>query len=319
MASLKTLGIAIGAGLASALLFAASARGGLLAIVIAGLTPLPVMIAALGFAQATGLVAAGVATLVTVALLDPFSGALFGVIIAFPAWWLSYLSLLARPKLREPATPAPGLAWYPIGRVAMWAALLTAALFLAIGAATLLHYGGFQKALTSIAAEMKAAMIAAEAERPFADQAGIVVQLMPPLLAGLTFLALAVNLWLAARIVQGSGLLARPWPALPEHLRLPRPAALILIAAGLTTFAGGPVGVAAGVVFTPLGLAFVLQGLGTAHALTRGLAARRAVLCAIYLVTLSLAPSLLALVVLGLVDCLTPLRRPRAVPPSPST
>lgn len=317
MASLRTIGIAIGAGLASALLFAASAKGGALALVIVGLTPLPVMIATLGFAQATGLVAAAVAALVVGTLLEPLSGAAFGALVAFPAWWLSYLSLLARP--RPQASTSPELAWYPIGRVTMWAAILTAALFLAIGAATLLHYGGFQKALASIAAEMKAAMVAADAERSFADQAGIVVQLMPPLLAGLTFLALVVNLWLAARIVQGSGLLVRPWPALPEHLRLPRPAAFMLIAAGLVTFAGGPIGVAAGVVFTPLGLAFVLQGLGAAHALTRGLAARRAILCAIYLVTLSLAPSLLALVVLGLVDCLTPLRRPRAVPPSPST
>lgn len=315
MASLRTLGIAAGAGLASALLFAASAKGGALALVIAAVTPLPVMIAALGFAQATGLVAAAVASLVTAALLGPLSGALFGVLIAFPAWWLAYLSLLARPA--PPGTPATvPLAWYPIGRVAAWAALLTAALFLAFGAATLLHYGGYGKALTSIAAEMRAAMIVTEAERSFADQAGLMVRLVPLVLAGLTFLALTVNLWLAARVVQGSGLLARPWPPLPENLRLPRPTASILIAAGVASFVGGPVGVAAGIVFAPLSLAFVMQGLGTAHALTRGLAARRAILCGIYLVTLSLAPSLLALLVLGLVDCLTPLRRPRAVPPS---
>ncbi len=317
MASLKTLGIAIGAGLASALLFAASAKGGALALVIACVTPLPIMIAALGFAQATGLMAAAVSSLVVGALLGLLPGVFFGVLIGFPAWWLAYLSLLARPVVRT-APGGSGLAWYPVGGVVAWAALLAAAIVLAFGAATVWHYGGYQQTITSLSADIRAALAAAEAERSIADPAGIVVRLMPPLLAGFTFLALSVNLWLAARVVQGSGLLSRPWPSLPENLRLQRVAAFVLVGAGLVAFFGGIVGVASGVIVVPLSLAFVLQGLGAAHALTRGLAARRLILTVIYFVTLSLTPSLLALVVLGVVDCLTPLRRQQALPPSPS-
>jgi hypothetical protein len=63
----------------------------------------------------------------------------------------------------------------------------------------------------------------------------------------------------------------------------------------------------------------MLQGLGAAHALTRGLAARRLILFAIYFITLSVIPSLLALAVLGVIDCLLPLRQKhRPSTPSPT-
>lgn len=319
MASLKTLAIAAGAGLASALLFAVFARGGALAIFVMVAAPLPVMIAALGFAQATGLMAAAVASCVVAVLLGPLPGVFFGVLIAFPAWWLAYLVLLARPNPTV-ALPsgAPALVWYPLGRVVTLGALLMAAVVLALGTATVLHYGGYAATVRAVTAHLKAALADVEAERPMADQAGTVASLMPPIMAGLTFFMLMLDLWLAGRVVQGSGLLSRPWPALPENLRLPRTAAVLLILAGVVAALGGVVGVASGVVAAPLSVAFMLQGLAAAHALTRGLAARRLILCAVYFVVLSLVPSALALAVLGLVDCLLPLRRREAVTPSPS-
>lgn len=317
MAPLKPFGIAAGAGLASALLFAASAKGGPLAIVIAYVTPLPVMIATLGFAQATGLLAAGVGCVTVAAVLGLLPGLFFGVLIGFPSWWLGYLTLLGRKLPGDQQGAAPALAWYPVGRIVAWGAALVAAVILAFGFATLLHYGGYAKAVTALTAHLGAVLGEAGAKSPFAASAGAVVRLLPPLMAASTFLMLMVNLWLAARIVQGSGLLSRPWPPLPESLRLPKWAAALLVAAGLATLLGDLAGLVSGVVVAPLSVAFVLQGLGAAHALTRGLAARRLILFAIYFITLSLVPSLLALAVLGVVDCLTPLRRPRAVPPSP--
>ena len=48
-------------------------------------------------------------------------------------------------------------------------------------------------------------------------------------------LLLAVNLWLAARTIEISGRLRRPWPPLPETLSLPRIVApIFLLAAGLS-------------------------------------------------------------------------------------
>ncbi|MDX7950922.1 DUF2232 domain-containing protein [Lichenihabitans sp. Uapishka_5] len=321
MASLKPIGVAAGAGLASALLFAASAKGGPLAIVIAYATPLPIMIATLGFAQATGLIAAGVGTVTILALLGLLPAVFFAVLIGLPSWWLGYLSLLGRPTAEPVPTvssAAPAMAWYPIGRVAASGAALVTLVVLGFGAATLAHYGGYETAVAALTAHLKTMLAQAGPEGQLAEAAGSVVRLLPSLMAASTFLMLMLNLWVAGRVVQGSGLLARPWPTLPEHLRLPRWAAYVLVGAALATLLGSIAGMVAGVVLAPLAVAFVLQGLGAAHALTRGLAARRLILFAIYFITLSLVPSLLALAVLGVVDCLTPLRRPRALPPTPS-
>lgn len=317
MASLRTLAIAAGAGLASALLFAAFAKGGALAVLAMVAAPLPVMIAALGFTQSSGLIAAAIASCVAAVLLGPITGVLFGLLIAFPAWWLAYLLLLARPAPAAPAA-APVLVWYPLGRVVTLGALLMAAVVLAFGAATVLRYGGYDATVAALTAHIKAELATVEAQGALADQASLAAGVMPSILAGMTFFVLMLDLWLAARVVQGSGLLTRPWPALPENLRLPRGAAVALIGALLAILVGGLVGVASGVVAAPLGVAFMLQGLAAAHALTRGLAARRLILCVVYFVVLSLVPSALALTVLGLVDCLLPLRRREAATPSPS-
>ncbi len=317
MASTRTIGIAIGAGLASALLFAASAKGAALALVIAYVTPLPVMIAALGFGQATGLLAAGVASVAIALLLGTLAGGFFGVLIGFPSWWLAYLSLLARP-VSPPVQGAgsPVMAWYPIGRVVTWGAALVTFVILAFGAATLLHFGGFDATIASLSKHLKEILDGASAEAPILDSAAAIIRVLPGLMAGSTFLMLMLNLWLAARVVQGSGLLTRPWPALPENLRFPKVAAAVLIGAGLVLFVGGAAGVACGVIVGPLLVGFILQGLGAAHALTPGLAARRLILFAIYFITFSIVPSLIALAVLGVIDCLLPLRQKR--PPTPA-
>ena len=122
---------------------------------------------------------------------------------------------------------------------------------------------------------------------------------------------LSVNLWLAARAVKVSDRLPRPWPNLPDHLRLPR-----LAAAGFAVLAAGrllpaPFGVAAGVLAAALGTVFAFEGLATAHVLTRGIPARPIALGAVYLTVVLLRPGpVYALALLGCIDCLVPgLRR----------
>src|SRR5262249_25234390 len=57
--------------------------------------PLPILIAALGWSHMAGLIAAASATAAIVALSGTFFVAV--PVIAFGAWWLGYLALLARP------------------------------------------------------------------------------------------------------------------------------------------------------------------------------------------------------------------------------
>src|SRR5438552_18330424 len=102
--------VGLGAGAASALLFASVASGSLLATLLFCLAPLPILIAALGWNHWAGLVA-GLAAAATLGMALEFHFfAVFLLGIALPAWWLSYLSLLARPVAANGST---ALEWYP--------------------------------------------------------------------------------------------------------------------------------------------------------------------------------------------------------------
>src|ERR1044071_3436786 len=107
--------VGLGAGAAASLLFASVASGSLAAIFLFYLAPLPILIAALGWSHWAGLIAASVVAAVIGYLSGLFFISVF--VIAFGAWWLGYLALLARP-----ATNGGGeaLEWYPVGRLVLW-------------------------------------------------------------------------------------------------------------------------------------------------------------------------------------------------------
>ena len=119
--------IGIGAGAAAALLFASVTSGSWLSILLFYLAPLPIMIAGLGWSHWAALTAAlagavGLgAVFGTVFLLAFLAGA------GFPAWWLGYLAMLARPVAAPPTAVVrmlPSFEWYPPGRLVVWAAAL---------------------------------------------------------------------------------------------------------------------------------------------------------------------------------------------------
>lgn len=307
----KLVGIAVGAGVASALLFIVSATASLAAVAFAYLTPLPIMIAALGFGQMSGGVAALVGGTTIALALGPMSGLTFVLILGLPAWWLAYVFLLARPMPQ-------GVEWYPLSKVVLWVAALAAGPVLVIGAVVIGRYGGFQPAVSAIAARLHAVFGSAQlpGNLAYAD----LVRAAPVAMAASTFFMLAFNLWLGGRIVLISQRLTRPWPGVADGIRLPRPVAIFFFALLAGVFVlPDPLRIAAAVVASALAMAFVSEGLAAAHVLTRGLKARRAVLAAIYAVVVLLIPwPLFALIVLGCLDALFALRG-RPVLPPPST
>src|SRR5712672_1303576 len=119
----------LGAGTAAALLFASVFSGSVAAMLLPLLSPLPILIVALGWSHWAAPIATATAGAALAAMnVDLLAAFLFGV--GLPAWWLGYLTLLARP------TPA-GHQWYPIGRLVLWAACIYAF----IVGATLLSVG----------------------------------------------------------------------------------------------------------------------------------------------------------------------------------
>ena len=126
--------IALVTGAASALMFASSTTGGMLSALLAWLSPLPIMIAALGWGSMIGLISAGAAAFATALMIHPVTLVAFLVAVALPAWWLGHVTLLAKPSEQDPQQ----LDWYPVGRILVWIMMIVAA----CGALALLALAG---------------------------------------------------------------------------------------------------------------------------------------------------------------------------------
>ncbi len=278
--------VGLGAGAAAALLFASVVSGSIAAIFLFYLAPLPILIAALGWSHVAGLIAAASATAVVVALSGIFFIAV--PVIAFGAWWLGYLALLARP-----ATNGGGgaLEWYPAGRLVLWAAVIGTL----IVAAAVPNFGTDQQSLQ--------AALRKTYERILRDQSlvDVLVVAVPPAAAVFSTIINVLNLWLAARVVKISGRLKRPWPDLAAWT-LPTSTPAFLAAAIAGSFLPDLLGVLAGAFAASLLMAFAMLGFAVLHAITRGMSTRALVLAAVYAATVVLGWPVLAMSILGLAE-----------------
>lgn len=292
--------IGIGAGAAAALLFASVASGSWLSIVLFYLAPLPIMIAGLGWSHWAAMVAVSAGALAV--------GAVFGSVLFFaflagaavPAWWLSYLTMLARPATAgaNGGTPA-ALEWYPPGRLVAWAALLAGLVVVVAIPNFGIDAESFRKALHAALIGMfpvdKDPVIAARTDRVV----GFLVTAIPPAAAILATITNVINLWLAARVVNFSGLLKRPWPDLAA-MSFPRSMVAALAVAMAVSFAGGLIGVVGGVLSASLMMAYGILGFAVLHAITRGIKSRPFVLGGVYASVAVFGWPILALCLLGI-------------------
>ncbi|AWN41818.1 DUF2232 domain-containing protein [Methylobacterium durans] len=322
------LGIGIGAGLVSALLFGVLLKATPLAIVLYLLAPLPILIVGLGWSHKAALVAAATGSIALALIVTPFLGLGFGAYLALPAWWLAYLALLGRPG-------ADGsLEWYPTGRLLGWTAATAALAFVAIAVIASPNYETFHAQLRSMSASIvrvqpsrqpapksetaqpDQAPAAGGAEAPSepaggqqAEVADALARIAPALATQGLALLLTFYLWAAARIVQVSGRLPRPWPDIPSTV-MPRAVLGLLGASVLLGFLPGYAGVLGTALAGSLSAAFALQGLAAFHDRSRGRAGRPALLFGLYLVLfVTQGIALFALTLFGIADTALNLRR----------
>lgn len=308
--------IGLGAGATAALLFASVTTGAWPSIILFYLAPLPIMIAGIGWSHWAALIASLTGAL---ALGFMFGAMLFMAFLAtagLPAWWLSYLAMLARPAANTAANDNTGaLEWYPTGRLVLWAAAL-ATLVVVVAIATLGGSAeGFRTALHDALAEILRAMTDTPADKPLvvpgiADAERLIqafVLVLPPATAVIATVTNTANLWLAGRVVNFSGQLKRPWPQL-SAITFPKLALAALAAAIAVTFVGGLAGIVATVLAAALMMAFGLLGFAVLHSVTRGWNGRQFLLGAVYAAVLLLEWPLLAVCVIGLIDTLIDLR-----------
>lgn len=315
--------IGIGAGLVAALLTAVLMTGQPLALALFFLAPLPIVIASLGWNHRAGLVATATGALVMGVGLHPRAALVFVLGTALPAWWFSYLALLARTAGDGRTTE-----WYPVGGILAWIAGVIAAMTVA-GIMTLgTDYASFVKTferavdlMAQINPDLLGRVAPDHRENYKAQLAELIANIAPAISAAFSVFLTTGIMLTGARVVMASGRLPRPWPWLPG-LTLPAWALAVLAFAMIGSALGGFPGIAARIVAAAFIAAYALQGLATVHALTWGAAARFAVLLAIYITCIVFGgwPLFLAAIV-GLAESFFTLRAKRGLlvrPPAAS-
>jgi hypothetical protein len=318
---LQSAMIGLGAGVCAALLLSAQSRSAL-ALLLYSLAALPILIAAIGWSHWTGLLAAIVAALGVAPVFGPSSafGVLFGV--GLPAWWLGYLTLLART---DAATGE--LEWYPPGRLLLWCAVL-GALAMATSLFDLLSGdASFLQTLRELVRRLLRAQLQIPQGQPLVVPGtdnperlvDVLVVLMAPVGALFSTLIEMLDLWLAARILSISGRLKRPWPDLAA-LRLPNATPLALAAALAGSFISGVPGFVAALFAGSLLFAYAVIGFAVMHDITRHLNGRAVMLIGMYATVIVLIWPIVLMGLLGLIDTALDLRARVAAargPPSP--
>lgn len=260
----RQLGLALAAGLLSALLFLSLAKGIALGAVLSYAAPLPLLMAGLALGMGASVAAGLVALVAVAATAGGFSALPFAIAAVLPALVVTNRALLWRNA------DDGSVHWYPPGLVLAW---LTAAGLALMLCGTVLLAGSPEGIEGGVSKLLGDALGLMAAELP-ADQRAKVVGWWAPL-----FPAMVIGSWLIMAVVNAcgaQGLLARM-----GHTRRPSPAYRQLwlpdwLAAGLVAMAllailvGGDVGYVAANAVAVLLIPFLFLGLAVIHRWVEG-------------------------------------------------
>lgn len=294
--------IAFLGGLAGAAVFAVLSRGTPGALLLSQLSPLPVMIVALGLGAIHGATAAIAGAVAVTAALGAVFGMSYGLLVALPAFAASYVALGAPLNRRDRVTRR-------------FSSNAVTALCVAVGGATILFAGvnffshgeldeplGFVQGMFFVEIEDQLKEQKLDEALSKAQIKQFVQFAVPAMFAGALVLLHAMNLWIAGRLTQISGMLQQRWPDIAREFELPRAVGIVFPVASLATFLGGFAAEAAFVAAGVSGIALALQGLAVTHFFLRESKAGVATLALLYFVTGALVVPIFLFAILGLFD-----------------
>ncbi|MFZ2103424.1 MAG: hypothetical protein WAU86_22965, partial [Oricola sp.] len=296
----QAIGIGALAGATTALLCLGLASGSALAIVLFFISPVPLIVAGLGFGLKSALLGAFIAIGSAFAVANGLVGLLVAFAIALPACATAFWLNLARPA-EEIGGPAGKLAWYPLSDILFAVALMTGLAYVVLGAAI-----GFGP---EVAQELTAELVArfqesnpqivftAAGEASLRDFLQIAIPVVQPFFWMLT---LTLSIYIALAIARRARLIGRPKDDWTQGLRMPRMAIYPFLAAVITSLVPGSIGHAAASFAGALAAGFTMAGFAMLHARSRGIMGRPAILIAAYLSVLFIGFTALAFFIAGM-------------------
>lgn len=282
--------IGIGAGLVSAVLFASTMTGSLLAVVLFYVTALPGFLAGLAWGTNAAFVAALTGTALTGVLLAPLAGLGYFLTLGLPIGILCYLALLARPAAEETQADEEGpgaVEWYPPGRIVAWTAVMAggvAALSIPMFGTDIESYrGNLQEILEkTFFRQMPAGLPEGFSKEDMKPVMELLIRALPAATAIVWFSVMLLNMWTAGRIAMVSGRAIRPWPEF-RTMTYPSSFALGFVASLLGTFAPGILSVVATGFAGAFLIAYVVLGLIVVHVMASRTAFKFILLGAVYI------------------------------------
>ncbi len=314
--------IGLAAGLCSALLFAAGARGNVLfALLLFLLAPLPTFLAGLGWGP-KAVSAAAVMGLLTTGLLRGGNPLLvYFVSVALPIPILCWLAHLRRPSAAtSDASATPLLEWFSAGDLLAWIAVM-AGLYAALSTFSM---GGDIEAVTQAVRTLINHMVKewvavggkAPSEVETVALTRLFVRVLPAMSAVTWMFMIVTNLWLAGRILRTSGRLSRSWPMLPA-LHLPPLMTLGFAVALILSFGSGMSSLIATGFASAFVVAYALLGLAVIHWISYGKSGRGITLTVSHVAVMFAPYGTLPIAVLGFLEPLLRLRSRTVGPPPP--
>jgi len=291
-------------GLAGAAVFAVLSKGPMMGpMLLAQLSPLPVMIIALGLGAVNGATAALVGALAITYALGPVFGMAYGLLVALPAWVACYVALGAPwSRQRDLITRR-----FSAGAATALAATLSAGVIFFLAVA-FFSRNSVEEPLAYIQGELYVQIQLAVKELKLEESVSkaqldrFAEYWLPAIIASAAMLLHTLNLWIAGRLTQVSGMLKQPWPDIGRDFELPRALAVVFLLALTATTLGGFVRQAAMVVAFTTGLALAFQGLAVTHVWLRSAKAGAALMAMLYFLVGALIPAIFLFAILGLLD-----------------